>query len=84
MKPEEASNNVQKIKNYMCAGDPMWDTTVIEQTIDTAIDALQSKLDEREIWKISSVFQNYYCMGISEIAEEDEVCCSLFEKLGLI
>lgn len=41
-------------------------------------------LDEREIWKISSVFQNYYCIGLSEIAEEDEVCCGLFEKLGLI
>lgn len=41
-------------------------------------------LDDHEIWKISSVFQNYFCMGISEIAEEDEVCCSLFEKLGLL
>ena len=41
-------------------------------------------LDDHEIWKISSVFQNYYCIGLSEIAEEDEVCCSLFEKLGLL
>lgn len=58
------------------------DTT--KDAIDMAVDALKSKLDEHEIWKISSVFQNYFCMGISEIAEEDEVCCSLFEKLGLI
>lgn len=47
-------------------------------------DYISNKLDEHEIWKISSVFQNYYCMGISEIAEEDEVCCSLFEKLGML
>ena len=58
------------------------DTT--KDAIDMAIDALENKLDEHEIWKISSVFQNYFCMGISEIAEEDEVCCSLFEKLGML
>lgn len=40
MKPEEALNNVQKIKNYMCAGNPIWDTSTIEQTLDMAIDAL--------------------------------------------
>lgn len=34
--------------------------------------------------KVSKVFQNYYCMGIYEIAEEDETCRTLFEKLGLI
>lgn len=58
------------------------DTT--KDAIDMAIDALKNKLDEHEVWKISSVFQNYFCMGISEIAEEDEVCCGLFEKLGLL
>lgn len=54
----------------------------------TALDAeeahKENTLDQHEIWKISSVFQNYYCIGLSEIAEEDEVCCSLFEKLGLL
>lgn len=55
-----------------------------KDAIDMAVDTIKNKLDGREIWKISSVFQNYYCLGLSEIAEEDEVCCSLFEKLGLI
>lgn len=55
-----------------------------KDAIDMAVDALKNKLDEHEVWKISSVFQNYFCMVISEIAEEDEVCCSLFEKLGLL
>ena len=34
--------------------------------------------------RVSKVFQNYYCMGLYEIAEEDEACKTLFEKLGLI
>ena len=55
-----------------------------KDAIDMAVDAIKNKLDEHEIWKISSVFQNYYCIGLSEIAEEDETCCSLFEKLGLL
>jgi hypothetical protein len=55
-----------------------------KDAIDMAVDTIKNKLDGREIWKISSVFQNYYCIGLSEIAEEDEVCCSLFEKLGLL
>lgn len=37
-----------------------------------------------EVWLISEVFQNYYCMGIDEIAEESETARSLFEKIGLI
>lgn len=43
-----------------------------------------NELTEREVYLISKVFQNYYCMGISEIAEEDETAKSLFEKIGLI
>ena len=41
-------------------------------------------LTESEKFLISKVFQNYYCMGISEIAEEDETAKSLFWKLGII
>lgn len=55
-----------------------------KDAIDMAVDTIKNKLDGHEIWKISSVFQNYYCIGLSEIAEEDDVCCSLFEKLGLL
>ena len=43
-----------------------------------------NELTEREVYRISKVFQNYYCMGINEIAEEDETAKSLFEKIGLI
>ncbi len=39
---------------------------------------------EGEKYRVSKVFQNYYCMGLYEIAEEDECCKTLFEKLGLI
>lgn len=42
------------------------------------------ELTEMEVYLISKVFQNYYCMGIYEIAEEDETARSLFEKIGLI
>ena len=49
MKPEEALNNVQKIKNYMCAGNPIWDTSTIEQTLDMAIDALKKQIPMKPI-----------------------------------
>lgn len=41
MTREEATDNVRKIKNYMCAGNPMWDTRTIEQTLDMTIEALE-------------------------------------------
>lgn len=78
------NNEASKYLTQHCNPDYPKGKTEWETAINMAIDALKSKLDEHEIWKISSVFQNYYCMGISEIAEEDEVCCSLFEKLGLL
>lgn len=43
-----------------------------------------NELTEMEVYLISKVFQNYYCMGICEIAKEDETARSLFEKIGLI
>lgn len=42
------------------------------------------KFTEDEKWRISDIFQNYYCMGIGEIAEESETCKSIFQKVGLI
>lgn len=41
-------------------------------------------LTEKEIYLISKIFQNYYCMGIEEIAEEDDIAKSIFIKIGLI
>jgi hypothetical protein len=41
-------------------------------------------LSENEIYNISKVYQNYYCMGIDEIAEEDSHAKSIFEKIGLL
>ena len=37
-----------------------------------------------ELWLISKVFQNYYCAGINEIADENETAKRLFIKIGLI
>jgi len=45
---------------------------------------VEELLTEQEKSLISKVFQNYYCMGICEIAEEDETAKSLFKKVGLI
>lgn len=47
-------------------------------------DGEQVFLTDDEIYKISGVFQNHYCESLKEIAEEDETCKSLFEKVGLL
>jgi len=39
---------------------------------------------ENETWNIAKVYQNYYCMGIEEIAEEDPTAKSIFIKVGLL
>ena len=44
----------------------------------------KEEFERNEKYLISKVFQNYYCMGIYEIAEEDETAKSIFEKVGLI
>ena len=36
---------------------------------------------DRERYDISKVYQNYYCMGINEIAEENETAKSIFIKI---
>lgn len=42
------------------------------------------ELSEWQKQLISKVFQNYYCMGLAEIAEEDEDIKELFKKLRII
>lgn len=42
------------------------------------------KFTENEQWLVSKIFQNYYGMGLNEIAEEDDTAKSLFIKIGLI
>lgn len=42
------------------------------------------ELTEFEKYNISKVYQNYYCMGIDEIAEEDETAKQVFIKCGII
>ena len=48
------------------------------------------KLDSADLFddyqrsNISKVYQNYYCMGLSEIAEEDETAKSVFIRVGLL
>ena len=41
-------------------------------------------LTDSERYKISDIFQDHYLMGLHDIAEEDETCKSLFQKVGLI
>lgn len=45
---------------------------------------MKNDFTERERDLVSDIFQNYYCMGIDEIAEENEIAESLFIKLGII
>ncbi len=44
----------------------------------------REEFEKNEIYLISKIFQSYYCMGIYEIAEEDETAKAIFEKIGLI
>lgn len=43
---------------------------------------LPDAIPERALDKISSALQNYYCMGIAEIAEEDDQLREFFEAVG--
>ena len=45
---------------------------------------MKNDFTERERDLVSNVFQNYYYMGIDEIADENETAESLFIKLGII
>ena len=45
---------------------------------------MKNDFTERERDLVSDIFQNYYCMSIDEIAEENETAESLFIKLGII
>lgn len=65
---------------YPCKPD------IFEQTYEEVADSELTKeeFEKNEIYLISKIFQSYYCMGIYEIAEEDETAKSIFEKIGLI
>lgn len=43
MTRQEAIGGIMKLKNYLCAGNPMWDITVISEVLDTAIEALEQE-----------------------------------------
>lgn len=42
------------------------------------------ELTENEVYLISDVFQDHYCMSIEEMAKEDSRIKELFTKLGLL
>ena len=83
---------IEILDEVKCIDDSMYQyNPAYLDALDMALTALEAEEDHRaaaisgdEAWKISDVFQNYYCMGLAEIAEEDETCKSLFEKAGLI
>lgn len=45
---------------------------------------IKIKLTENEAYLISSVFQNYYHMGLEEMAKEDSRIESIFKKMGFL
>lgn len=53
-------------------------------TIEEDSTPLSSYFTDQERNKISDIFQDYYLMGINDIAEEDEVCKILFQKVGIL
>lgn len=69
MAREEAIKNCEKIKNYLSAGNPIWDTSVIIDTLDTAIKALEQpeRSDEVNFWKERA--RKYEDISIGLIAE---------------
>ena len=85
----DADNLIDFIENRFTI---TWDSGYEGGIKDACLDILHEieksptieSITEREAWKISDVFQDHYCMGIGEIAEEDETCASLFRKVGLL
>lgn len=53
-------------------------------TIEEDSTPISAYFTEQERNKISDIFQDHYLMGINEIAEEDEVCKTLFQKVGIL
>lgn len=53
-------------------------------TIEEDSTPISAYFTDQERYKISDIFQDYYIMGVNEIAEEDEVCKTLFQKVGII
>lgn len=53
-------------------------------TIEEDSTPISSYFTDQERYKISDIFQDYYIMGINDIAEEDEVCKTLFQKVGIL
>lgn len=45
---------------------------------------IKAMFTDFERYKLSSILQNYYCEGLNEIAEEDEIMKSIMQKVGLI
>lgn len=56
-----------------------------QAAIDAVPDVpIASAFTDEERYYISDIFQNYHCLGIKEIAEEDELSKSIFQKVGLL
>ena len=53
-------------------------------TIEEDSTPISAYFTEEERNKISDVFQGYYYIGINELADEDETCKSLFQKVGIL
>lgn len=41
MTKEEATRNIQQIKQYLCSGNPIWNVDTVAETLDIALKALK-------------------------------------------
>lgn len=58
---ETAVEMCQEIKRYLCAGNPVWNTEVIAEVMDMAIEALQAQLSEESTTKNTTFWKWIPC-----------------------
>ena len=90
MKAKEALEIVE-YRNQYCANLYGKDWAIEKPIYEACEKALRFQVENEnkiltrvEAYIISKVFQNYFKLGIEEIAEKDETVASLFKKVGLI
>ncbi len=49
MTNEEAIKKLEGFKNYLCSGNPIWDTNEVAEVFDTAIEALRKDVPDTNV-----------------------------------
>lgn len=81
---EEWKNRRSNMNHQEALTDYLKFKEKVMPTIKEDSTPISSYFTEQERNKISDIFQDYYIMGINDIAEEDEVCKTLFQKVGIL